>query len=209
MSKEKILEAKQCVLQTSQKAFEAKLFAGTSGNLSVYLREEGLVVITPTCVRYETMTLDDIVVIDVNGNIAEGKYKPSSEWMLHCELYKSRPEAGAVVHTHSPYATAFAAANRRIPAVLTEMVPFLGGDVPVAPVQLPGTPAVGQSAVQAIAGRNACLLGNHGAVAVGRNMDEAYIRAEYIEDAAKIALLAIQVGGGVPIPQEIEERLHG
>lgn len=200
---DKISAAKQTVLQFAKKAYGAGLFAATSGNLSVCLRSEGLVAITPTSVRYETMQAEDIVLIDLAGNIKDGRHKPSSEYLLHLALYNAQPETGAVVHTHSPYATAFAVNNRPIPLVLIEMQIFLGGEMPVAPLARPGSAAVGEGVVKHIGGRGACLLANHGVVAVGHSMDEAYTRAEYAEDAAKICSLALQNGPIVEIPPEM------
>lgn len=202
-----ILEAKQQVLALSKRAFDAKLFAGTSGNLSIYLREENLVVITPTSIRYEDMTLEDLVIMNLEGKVLEGRHEPSSEHRLHLALYVSRQDASSVVHTHSPYATAFAVNNTPIPLILVEMIPFLGGSVPVAPIAQPGTPEVGQYVVQAMGDKVACLMGNHGVVTIGETLDQAYIRAEYVEDAAKIAFLAKQNGPLVLIPEEIEMKM--
>lgn len=206
---DRIYQAKKEVLEAAKKAFQAMLFAGTSGNLSIYLPEENVVVITPSSVRYEGMTIEDIVLIDLEGNVIEGKHKPSSEHLLHLALYKGVENVTSVVHTHSPYATAFAVNNKEIPLILVEMIPFLGGSVSVAPIAVAGTPAVGEGAVKAIEGRFACLLGNHGVVTVGNSIDQAYIRAEYVEDAAKICSLAMQNGEVVLIPPEIERAMKG
>lgn len=202
-----LIEAKQELLALAKRGFMAKLFAGTSGNLSIFLREENAVVITPTSIRYEVMTLEDLVVIDLDGSILEGKHKPSSEHPLHLALYRNRSDANSVVHTHSPYATAFAVNNEPIPLILIEMIPFLGGSVPVAPIAQPGTAAVGDNVVTAMGEKTACLMGNHGVVIIGETLEQAYLRAEYVEDAAKIAVLAKQNGSLVLVPEEIERKM--
>ena len=199
---------KQTVLTYTQKAFAAGLFAGTSGNLSA--RGAGNVIaITPSGVRYETLTVEDIVLLDLDTGalVEQTRRRESSETPLHLHIYRNRPDVGAVVHTHSPYATAFAAGGVPIPCALVEMIFYLGGQVPVAPMAYPGTDAVGIGAVEALEGRSACLLQNHGAVTVGANMQGAYIRAEYVEDAAKICLLARQNGSLVEIDPDMVTRI--
>lgn len=202
-----IQHAKQLVAEVAKRAFAAKLFAGTSGNLSICLREESVVAITPSSIRYETMTADDIVLIDLEANVIEGKHKPSSEHLLHLAFYNANPAVNSVVHTHSPYATAFAVNHKPIPLILLEMVPFLGGEVPVTSMERPGTPEVGIGAVAAMGDKAACLLGNHGVVAIGKDIEQAYIRAEYVENAAQIAILAHQNGDVNRVPEEMEHRM--
>ena len=197
MDKKKFCED---VLRISQKAFQEKLFAGTSGNLSICLREEKMIAITPTSVRYETMCWEDVVLIDFDGNIIDGHFNPSSEWRMHAEIYKQMPEVNAIVHTHSPYATAFAVVRQPIPQILIEMIPFLGGDVPLAVYAKPGTAELGTNVVQALGhDRYGCLMANHGVVTVGDTIDRAYLRAEYVEDAAKIYCYAKGLGDPVVI----------
>jgi L-ribulose-5-phosphate 4-epimerase len=193
-------ELKEQMVDVCRNAFNNKLFAGTSGNLSVYLREEARMLITPTCVRYETMTADDIVVMNTDGTMVEGKYRPSSEWPMHGVIYEQCAEVNSVFHTHSPYATSFAVVRQAIPLILIEMMPFLGGEVYCARMEKPGSRELGLSAIEELKkGRNACLLANHGVVAVGGSLAQSYIRAEYVEDAAKIYHHALQVAEPVII----------
>ena len=187
---------KEAVCSETLSCWREKLFAGTSGNLSCYEREDDLIYITPGSFPYDLMKPEDIMVIRPDGTIADGPHRPSSEWRLHAEIYRSMKDVSAVVHTHSPYATALAVSHTAIPVILIEMVPFLGGDVPVAEFALPGTEAVGRNAVEAMMkdGRNACLMANHGVCAVGGSLAQAHIRATYTEDAAKIYCHALSSG---------------
>lgn len=177
---------KEDVLRTSKTAYREGLFAGTSGNLSAFDPESGHIVITPTSLPYETMQVEDLVVLGLDGNVIEGQHQPSSEWRMHCEIYKQRKDVLAVVHTHSPYATAFAVTGEKVPLILIEMIPFIGGDIPVAEFGLPGSMEIGVEALKVLGHRNACLLSNHGVLAIGTSLEQAHIRVVYVEDAAKI-----------------------
>ena len=134
-------ELKQNVLMTAKKAHDEKLMAGTSGNISAYFREKQWIVITPSSYDYSLMAEEDIVVIDLDGNLVEGRHKPSSEWKMHAEIYRHLSHANAVVHTHSPYASSFAVNHQEIPVVLIEMIPFLKGKLEVSPYAQQGTDA--------------------------------------------------------------------
>jgi L-ribulose-5-phosphate 4-epimerase len=196
------IQKKQELLAYTKQSFDESLFAGTSGNLSTYDPKGGIMLITPSSVSYATMGIEDIMLLKLDGTILEGKHRPSSEWRMHAEIYKAKPDINAVVHTHSPYATSFAVCNETIPVILIEMVPFLGGDIQVAEFALPGTSDVGTKAIKKLADRNSCLLANHGVVAVGTDLSQAHIRAVYVEDAAKIYSLAKGNGKVTVIPSE-------
>lgn len=187
-------ETKVELVKQAQQAFMDKMFAATSGNLSIFDRETGRMYITPGSFPYMEMTPEDVMVIDLDGNVLEGPHKPSSEWRLHAAIYRAREDSSALVHTHSPYATAFAINNMSIPVVLYEIVYFLGGDIPCAEGAIPGTDAVGDNCVKVMDGRYGCLMGNHGALAIGNTLARAYTRALYIEDAAKAYSLALSHG---------------
>ena len=194
-----IPELRQEIVDRSLNAFHEGLFSGTSGNMSCYLREEGLMLITPTSVRYDVLRAEDIVVMRLDGTVVEGVLRPSSEWQMHAAVYENCPEVNAVFHTHSPYATAFAVNHQTIPAVLIEAHVFLGGDIRCAEYATPGTKEVGLNAIPALEGRKGCTLANHGVLAVGAELAEAYLNAEYIEDVAKIYSLARAVGTPVTL----------
>lgn len=197
-----IQEMKEEVCRWAKQSYEEKLFAGTSGNLSLYDRGQDIMVITPTSVAYETITPEDMTAMRPDGQVLEGKYRPSSEWRMHAAVYQEKPEVGAVIHTHSPYATAFAVNHSSIPVILIEMVLFFGGDIPLAQFAIPGTWAVGQEAVKVLKERTACLLANHGVLAIGKDLEQAHLRAVYAEDAAKICSIAMTQGKPVVIPEE-------
>lgn len=194
-------ELKKEIVDRSLQAFREGLFSGTSGNMSCFLREEGLMLITPTSVRYELLRAEDIVEMRLDGTVVEGALAPSSEWRMHAAIYEGVPDVGAVFHTHSPYATAFAVDRKTIPAVLIETHAFLGGDIRCAQYATPGTREVGLYALAALNGRHGCTLANHGVVAVGSNLEQAYLCAEYIEDTARIYTYAKMVGTPVELTE--------
>lgn len=199
----KALDLKYQVCDWAERAYQDGLFEGTCGNLSAFDREKGIVVITPSGVSYDRYRPEDMVVIDLEGNVLEGNYAPSSEWIMHTMVYRQKPEVNAIIHTHSPYASAFAVRNQPIPAVLIEMIPTLGGDVPLAEFGMPGTEEVGAQAVKALKGRGGCLLANHGVLAIGDTLERAFVRAGYVENAAKICSIAMSNGTIVPLGEEL------
>ncbi len=190
-------EIRQAIVEYAKRMYDEKLVSATSGNISVRLMDgQNAFAITPGSVSYLTMTCEQIVIMTTEGEILsclEG-FHPSSEWRLHAELYKMKNEVNAVVHTHSPYATAFASLREEIPLVLAEMQPWLGGSVEVAPYASLGSVDLAQNTARKIGNKGACLMANHGVVAVGNHLDLAYIRACYVEDAAKIIHLARSIG---------------
>lgn len=198
---EDLTQLKRDVLRIAKKAYEEKLMAGTSGNMSVVSRDRQWMVITPSSYDYSIMEEQDIVVTDLDGNVVEGCHKPSSEWKMHAEIYKHLSHAGAVVHTHSPYATSFAVTHQEIPVILIEMIPFLKGKLEVSPYAEQGSAQVGLNAVPILKRRNACLMENHGVVAIGETLDQAYINSVYAEDTAKIYHMAKLNGQPVVIPE--------
>lgn len=200
-------EIRKHVQETALKSYTTGLVAGTSGNVSAYDRESGIMAITPSNLDYKIMTPNDVVLMKLNGEIVAGELKPSSEWRMHAKVYEELPSVMAIIHTHSPFATSFAVTHETIPLILVEMLPFLGGDIPLAKFALPGTAELGVEAAAVLQNRNSCLLANHGVLAVGKNLDQAYIRAVYVEDAAKIYHRARQVGRPQLIPQDAVEVL--
>lgn len=190
------------VQEIALKSYMEGLVAGTSGNVSEYSHETGIMAITPSNVDYKLMKMEDVVLMKLDGEIIEGEFKPSSEWKMHAEIYKNLKHVNAVIHTHSPRATSFAVVHEAIPVILVEMLPFLGGDIPLADFALPGTSKLGGEAVKALKNRNSCLMANHGVLAIGENLEQAYIRAVYVEDAATIYHYARQLGNPYLVPND-------
>lgn len=194
-------EIRRQIVEYAKRMYDEKLVAATSGNISIYDRENDLIYITPSSVDYTGMEEADIMVIKPDGTVVEGIHRPSSEWKLHAELYVNLEGVGAVVHTHSPYATSFAVAGKEIPYILIEMKPFLKGSVKVSPFAAQGSREVGINAVPYLKERNACLMANHGVVAIGETLAQAYTRATYVEDAAKIGHMAVGLGNVNILPE--------
>ena len=164
---------------------------GTSGNVSC--RENDHFLITPTGIPAEEITPSKIVAVDYDGKVL-GIGRPSSEWHFHCDILKARPEINAVVHTHSPHATAIACLREDIPP-FHYMIAVAGGDsIRCAPYALFGTEQLSRHAVEALDDRKACLLANHGMVTLGRDLDEAMAVAVEVESLCQQYLLARQVG---------------
>ena len=205
----KYSEIRGRIQETALRAYKEKLVAGTSGNVSEFIREKGIMAITPTNLSYDVMKPEDIVLMKLDGTILEGELKPSSEWRLHAGIYAGLDHVSTIMHTHSPRATAFAVTHENIPVILVEMLPFLGGDVPLAEFGMPGTFEVGDNAVKAMKTprRNACLLANHGVAVIGNNLEQVYIRAIYVEDAATIYHYARQIGMPKLVSHEATEIL--
>lgn len=184
------------------------LVVWTGGNVSARDPESGLVVIKASGIRYEDMCPEHMVVVDLDGNMIEGDYKPSSDVYSHLYIYKHRPDVGGVVHTHSVYATAFAAVNKPIPVVLTAIADEFGGPIPCGGFALIGDDAIGKVVVESIGNSPAVLLKNHGVFTIGKNAKSSVKAAVMTEDNAKTVWLAMQIGTPDVIPQEDVEKLH-
>ena len=180
----------------------------TGGNVSARDPETGLVVIKASGIRYEEMRPDHMVVMDMDGNRVEGNFKPSSDVFSHLYIYKHRPDVGGVVHTHSRYATAFAAVGRPIPVVLTAMADEFGGAIPCAGFSLIGDESIGKLVVESIGTSPAVLLKNHGVFTIGKNAEAAVKAAVMTEDVAATVWLALHLGTPDEIPTEDVAKLH-
>ncbi|MBN2548671.1 MAG: L-fuculose-phosphate aldolase [Anaerolineales bacterium] len=168
-----------------RKLISSNLTTGSGGNLSIFNRHLGYIAIKPTGVDYFLMKPEDVVVIDPEGKIVDGKLKPSSEVSLHLGLLKARQDIHAVVHTHQVYATTLACLNWEIPAV-HYLVGFSGNKVPLAPYATYGTPELAENIVRSIGQYNACLMANHGIVTVGADLNAAFNVAEELELVARL-----------------------
>lgn len=184
------------------------LVVWTGGNISARDPETGLVVIKASGIRYDDLRLEHMVVMDMDGNRVEGEYKPSSDVFSHLYIYKHRADVGGIVHTHSRYATAFAALGKPIPCVLTAMADEFGGPIPCGGFALIGDEAIGKVVVESIGGSPAVLLKNHGVFTIGKNARDAVKAAVMTEDAAATVWVAMQMGTPDVISQEDAEKLH-
>ena len=196
------------VVQTAQQLLRLGLVAATSGNVSMRLEgdeKEGLIAVTPAGTDYETMTPEDIVVVDYDVDVIEGDTVPSSESLTHVAVYKARRDISAVIHTHSIYASVLAVAGVPLPPILDELVAYLGGPVEVAEYGFPSTEDLGEKAIQAMGERNAVFIRNHGVLAAGRDMPDALRACELVERAAQIYIQARALGSVRTLPSEVVE----
>jgi L-fuculose-phosphate aldolase len=185
------------VLAAAKDMLRLNLTAGTSGNVSGRL-EDGCVVITPSSIDYEEMTLADLVVIDATGEVVEGTRSPSSEKLVHLSCYKRFPEIGSVVHAHPVYASMFAVARQPIPSAIDEFAVYVGGDVPVAEYAMTGTPELGENAADCLGSVGSALLANHA---------KAIHQLGVVERAAQIVWGARILGGEAELPASTNDTL--
>jgi L-ribulose-5-phosphate 4-epimerase len=199
---------KEELLQLNLELPRNNLVAWTGGNVSARDPKTGLVVIKPSGIRYEMLKSSDIVVMDLEGRIVDGALKPSSDAASHLYIYRNRPDVGGIVHTHSRFATAFAAAGRSIPCVLTAIADEFGGPIPCGGFALIGGEDIGKIVVESIGKSPAVLLKNHGVFTIGKTALEAVKAAVMTEDIAATVWMAFQLGTPDSISLENVERLH-
>lgn len=184
------------VLTTSHALVSHGLTVGDSGNVSARVSDPArlLVAITPHGRYYDLLTPEDIVVVDEEGEPVAGDGIPSAELMLHVEVYRCRPDVGAVIHAHPPLASAAAIVGQPIPPVLEDQMIFLGGEIAVARHEMTGSEALVGVAVEALGDKNACLLANHGALTAGRDLRAALCACQYLEKLCQAFLFATWTG---------------
>lgn len=198
---DKLLETRKIVVEKGIQLLSTNLTVGTWGNISCRVPGQDYFAITPTGMSYDMLAPEDIVILDLRGNIISGARKPSIELPLHLAIYDSRKDIKAIVHTHSVYATAMAVARREIPGAVEDLVQIVGGSVRVNEYALPGTEQLGINTVKAMKGRNAVLLANHGMLGAGRDLEEAFKVCQVVEKSAQIIILAQLMGGVVELTQ--------
>ncbi|KUO69752.1 MAG: aldolase [Desulfosporosinus sp. BRH_c37] len=198
---DQLLEIRKKVVEKGIELLSTNLTVGTWGNISCRVPGEDYIAITPSGMNYDILVPEDIVILDLGGYIVSGTRKPSIEVPLHLSIYRSRKDVGAIVHTHSPYATAIAVARKEIPGAVEDLVQIVGGNVRVNEYALPGTEQLGINTIKAMEGRNAVLLANHGMLGAGRNLEEAFRVCQVVEKSAQLTLLAQLIGGVVELSQ--------
>ncbi|MCK9873508.1 L-ribulose-5-phosphate 4-epimerase [Nocardiopsis dassonvillei] len=186
------------------------LVTWTSGNVSARVPGADLMVIKPSGVSYDDLSPSDMVVCDLDGRPVEGAHKPSSDTSAHAYVYRARPDVGGVAHTHSPYATAWAARGEAIPCAITAMADEFGGDIPVGPFALIGGDDIGRGVVATLEGHRspAVLMRGHGVFTVGAGAKAAVKAAVMCEDVARTVHIARQGGPLQRLPQEHIDALH-
>ena len=207
ISKEIILSAREAIVAIGKELIERKLVAGSWGNLSVKIAD-GVYAVTPSGRGYANQKPEDIVIVDDACKTLDGELTPSSESKLHTAIYNACPEAKAIIHTHSIYASALAAMRKPVPAIIEDIVQIIGGRVECAEYALPGTQELADNAVKAMNGRKGVLLANHGAVCCGKDLADALMVCEILEKAAQIAIICQSCGGAVELSSADAEIMH-
>ncbi len=185
---------KLLIIEAGKKLLSEGLVTRTWGNVSIRV-DQTYMLITPSGRTYNDLTVNDIVLVNYHTLRYEGTIKPSSEKGLHCEIYRTRKEINAVIHTHQMNASTVAAARREVPPILDDMVQIIGPSVRVADYALPSTQRIVTKTVKALKGRMAALMANHGAVCIGRDIEEAFVVCQVLEKACKAFIEAEFLGG--------------
>lgn len=193
-SRDDHLSALEAVVGVAQEMHRVGLVVGTAGNVSARLHD-GTFALTASSVPYPSMSPDDIVRVDAAGEMVDGRGSPSSEKSLHLACYARHPEVGGVVHCHPAYASMFAIAHTAIPAVIEEVIVYIGGEVAVCDYRRTGSEELADVVSDALGDRSATLMANHGLVCVGRDPGDALHAAEVVERTAKIVWGATALGG--------------
>ncbi len=199
-------EIKQELLWVAQESLRINLVHGTAGNFSARL-PDGAVVLTPSSLPYETMTIDDLVVCDLDGNVLEGTRSPTTEKALHLACLRAYPEIHSVIHCHAKFCTMFAITRQPIPCVIEEVDVFVGGDVPVANYEMTGSDELAEEVCRWVADRAAVLMANHGLLTVGTSPRDALKIANLVEITAEMVWGARALGEPVPLPESTRQKM--
>jgi L-fuculose-phosphate aldolase len=201
-------ETKEQLLWVAKEMLRINLVEGTAGNLGARL-PDGNAVLTPSSLDYTQMTLDDLVVCDLDGNVLEGTRGPTTEKALHLAALRQHQDIGATMHCHAKYATMFALTRTPIPAVIEEFDVFVGGDVEVANYCTTGTQELADEVASRVAAKAAVLMANHGLFAVGTTPKDVLHIASLVERTAEIVWGARALGRVVPLPDEVNQTFAG
>lgn len=192
------MELRKKIVEVGLRMVKDGLAHNGQGNISAFDRASGLVAITPSAVPYEERKPEDICVVNLEGALVEGCWKPTSELAMHLIYYRHRPDINAVVHTHAPYSTVFGIIGEAsMPVVLNEAAMNLGGPVPVAPYARPATPELAEAAFQATGDAMGVILAHHGLITIGTDLKQAYDSTLAAEATARLIILARSMGAGV------------
>ena len=201
------LRREVCALHADLTRYQ--LVVWTAGNVSARVPDHDLMVIKPSGVAYDDLTPENMVVCDLHGRVVEGEHAPSSDTEAQAYVYRHLPEVGGVVHTHSMYATAWAARGEAIPCVLTMAADEFGGEIPVGPFAIIGDDSIGRGIVETLRGHRstAVLMRNHGVFAIGKSARSAVKSAVMCEDVARTVHVARQLGEPIAIEQRYVDQL--
>ncbi len=199
-------EIKAQLLATAKAMISDGLVEGTAGNLSARL-PDGNVVLTPSSLPYETMTIDDLVVTDIDGNVLAGERSPTTEKDLHLSCLRKHDDIHAVMHCHAMFATMFAITHQPIPCVIEEVDVYIGGDVPVATYKMTGSRELGDEVSEWVGDRAAVLMANHGLLTVGKDPADCLKLAQLVERTAQIVWGARLLGDLVPLPESTKKKM--
>lgn len=201
-----LYEERKLLVEYGKKMVDRNLTKGTGGNLSIYNRDLKLMAITPSGFDYFKTKVEDIIIINDDGLVIEGKNKPSSEYMMHLILYKNRKDISAVVHTHSPYATTLSCLRLELPAV-HYMIALAGKTVRCSEYATYGSLDLAENALVGIKDRKAVLLANHGLLAGDYNLENAFNIAEEIEYCSELYYRASSIGEPIILPDDEMEKV--
>ncbi len=203
-------EERGLIVEYGKKMCLEKLTPGTSGNISIYNREKKLIAISPSGIEYLDTKIEDIVVMNLDANIVEGKRKPSSEWALHTAMYKIKENCNAVIHTHSMYCTVFSTLRKSLKPIHYVLADTGAIEVPCARYERFGTKALADAATEIIGNSNAVLLANHGVLTCGKDIKSAYSLAKNLEYCAELEYRARSIGEPIILnDEEMYEVLEG
>jgi L-fuculose-phosphate aldolase len=199
-------ELKAELLWVAQESLRTNLVHGTAGNFSARL-PDGNVALTPSSTPYDTMTLDDLVVTDLDGNVLEGTKHPTTEKALHLACLKAYDDIHAVIHCHAKFCTMFAITHQPIPCVIEEVDAFVGGDIPVANYEFTGSQELADEVSKWVGDRAAVLMANHGLLTVGKSPKDALKIANLVEITAEMVWGAKALGPLVPLPDSTKQKM--
>jgi L-fuculose-phosphate aldolase len=200
-----IPNAPEQIVAAAQELLAKGLVEGTSGNISARM-EDGNVALTPSSLDYRVMTVDDICIVNPEGEQVAGERGPTSEKYLHMAVMNAYEDIAVCIHSHAVHATMFAVAHQDVPSCIDEFTVYLGGDIRCTEYAPSGSPDLAEQVVKALDGRGAALIANHGMVAIGTTMEKAMHNTALVERSAKIIWGAKQLGGIYPLPEKVNEQ---
>jgi ribulose-5-phosphate 4-epimerase/fuculose-1-phosphate aldolase len=201
----KLMEEREKIIEVSEKLHRAGVIQNGQGNISIFNPENGLIAITPSAVPYHERGAEDICVVDLTGDVIEGRWRPTTEMDLHLIFYQNRADVAAVIHTHPPQATVFGViGDEPLPMILTEAAMAIGGAVPIAPYARPGSLDLAKVTFQAVGAGFTAIMAHHGLIAVGTTIERAFAATTAVEISAATIISARSMGREVHI-LEMEE----